>query len=305
MRESRGGPHTGVMLPTSDPSGRGTADIAAAAIHLERIGAETIWAGDHLAFHTPMLDSTIALATAAAVTSTSSIGTCVQLIALRNPAWAAKQIATLQAVSRGRFVLGVGVGGENPAEWSAAGVPLRERGRRTDVVLGALPDLLGGHPTHLGHPYDLDVPALLPAATMPPVWVGGRSDASMRRAARFGDGWLAMWVDERRVAAARARLDELALAEGRPPARIGMLVFLHVGGSTAERDAAGHFVGTQYRLPFEKVSRYVPVGDLDEVASHLAGLVEAGVDELVLLPATAEHRGQYDALGELMATLRA
>jgi hypothetical protein len=58
-------------------------------------------------------------------------------------------------------------------------------------------------------------------------------------------------------------------------------------------------------LPFEKVSRYVPVGDLDEVASHLAGLVEAGVDELVLLPATAEHRGQYDALGELMATLRA
>lgn len=83
-----------------------------------------------------------------------------------------------------------------------------------------------------------------------------------------------------------------------------MLVVLNTGGSAAAAEAA-RFVGAQYRLPFEKVRRYVPVGDADEVSGRLAGLVEAGVDELVLLPAGPDHRGQYDAIGEVLRRLRA
>jgi alkanesulfonate monooxygenase SsuD/methylene tetrahydromethanopterin reductase-like flavin-dependent oxidoreductase (luciferase family) len=295
-------PPIGVMLPISDPAGHGTSDIAAAARHLEAAGVDGVWAGDHLAFHTPIVESGVALATAAAVTGRVRLGFGVLLLALRPPAWAAKQISSLQAVSGGRLVLGVGVGGENPVEWAAAGVPLHERGARTDAVLGVLPDLLSGRPVQLPAPYGELVPALLPCAGMPPLWVGGRSDDALRRAARFGDGWLGMWADENRIARAGERLRCLAEEAGRPRPRTGLLVFVHVG-----EDANGEpaeFIGSQYRIPYEKVERYVATGSVDHVAERLAGLAAAGVEEFLLFPAAADHRRQYDLIGEVIHRLR-
>ena len=94
----------------------------------------------------PILDSTVVLATAAAVTGRVKIGFGVMLLALRPVAWAAKQISTLQYVSGERVLLGVGTG--NPAHgdtgWRAAGRQLRRPGRRTDDALAVLPDLVAG-----------------------------------------------------------------------------------------------------------------------------------------------------------------
>jgi alkanesulfonate monooxygenase SsuD/methylene tetrahydromethanopterin reductase-like flavin-dependent oxidoreductase (luciferase family) len=294
----------GVMLPISDPVGAGTADIAAAARHLEQIGADAVWAGDHLAFHTPLVEATVTLATAAAVTERVRLGFGVMLLALRQPAWTAKQINSLQAVSGGRIVLGVGVGGENPEEWNAGGIPLRERGRRTDAVLSVLPQMLSGTAVTVPAPYDLPVPALLPAAGVPPLWIGGRSDEALRRAVRFGDGWLGMWADERRVLRAREQLQTVAAQEGRAVPRTGLHVFVHVEDGGSGRAETAAFVSGQYQLPFEKVERYVALGTVGQVTEQLAGLVVSGVEELLLHPAAGDHRLQYDRLGDVLAGLR-
>jgi alkanesulfonate monooxygenase SsuD/methylene tetrahydromethanopterin reductase-like flavin-dependent oxidoreductase (luciferase family) len=297
-------PQIGVMLPISDPVGNGPADIAAAARHLEAAGVDAVWAGDHLAFHTPIVESSIALATAAAVTSHVRLGFGVLLLALRPAAWAAKQISSLQVVSGRRLVLGVGVGGENRAEWAAAGVPLWQRAARTDAVLSVLPDLLSGRSVQIPQPCGEFVPALLPCAGMPPLWVGGRSDAALRRAARFGDGWLGMWADESRIRRAGEQLRCMAEEAGRARPLTGLLVFVHVGDGERGSNEPAEFIGRQYRIPYEKVERYVITGSVDQVAERLAGLAVGGVDEFVLFPAAVDHRRQYDLIGEVVRLLR-
>src|ERR1700759_4203947 len=107
-------------------------DPAAAARPAEGLDFEIAFVGDLLSFPPPWLEGLLCLAAAATATTRLRLGTSVLLAAMREPAWLAKQVATLQHLSAGRLVLGVGVGGENPAEWEAVGVPVRERGRRTD-----------------------------------------------------------------------------------------------------------------------------------------------------------------------------
>src|SRR5699024_7049187 len=128
----------GVLLPTStpDPEQPFLGDVRASARAAEEIGLDSIWTTDHLVASAPILDSTVVISTAAAVTERIGIGFNVMLLALRPVAWAAKQIATLQYMSGDRITLGVGTG--NPAHgdigWRAAGMSYEDRGRRTDAA---------------------------------------------------------------------------------------------------------------------------------------------------------------------------
>lgn len=119
----------GVLLPTFDPLRIGGAPrVAAAAARAEQLGFDAVWAGDHLACPAPVLDAPSCLAAAAAVTERVSLGLSVMLVGLRQPAWVAKQLATIDALSHGRLQLGVGVGGEFPEEFEAVGARLSLRG---------------------------------------------------------------------------------------------------------------------------------------------------------------------------------
>ncbi|HEY3684321.1 MAG TPA: LLM class flavin-dependent oxidoreductase [Streptosporangiaceae bacterium] len=154
----------------------------------EDLGFESLWMPEVLIGDgTPALDPMLALAAAAAVTERVGIGTGVLTAALRPAAWLATQVATLQRLSGGRVLLGVGSGGfpDSPF-WQAVGVPGAERGPRTDATLRALPDLLAGKPVVLGE--GLPPVTLAPSAAMPPVLVGGNSGVAMRRAVEHG-GW--------------------------------------------------------------------------------------------------------------------
>lgn len=293
----------GVMLPVSDPMGQGTADFAVAAELLEQIGVDSVWAGDHLSFHVPIVDPTVVLATAAAATERVALGYGVMLLALREPAWAAKQVGSLQAVSRGRVVLGIGVGGENPAEWDAVGVPTSERAARTDAVLEVLPDLLAGLPVRIPHPVDRDIPEVLPAAGAPPIWIGGRSDLALQRVARYGTGWLGIWSDSERVVRTKSLLMALAEDSGRPHPAIGQVVFCRVTATASGQEEARSFVSSQYKLPFERVERYVAMGTKEHVTDRLGRLAEAGVDQFVLFPAATDHLRQYELLSDVVAQL--
>src|ERR1700674_3123475 len=117
--------------------------------------------GDHISFPAAILDPLLQLAQAAVVSRRLVLGTAVYLLPLRHPVPVAKQVATLDHLTQGRLIFGVGVGGEFPKEYEVCGVPLEERGARLTEAIGILRKLWTGEPTrHEGRYYGAfrDVP---------------------------------------------------------------------------------------------------------------------------------------------------
>src|SRR5688572_16025040 len=102
------------------------------ASHVEGLGFDSLFLGDHIFFNVDTPETLTTLAVIATRTTSIRVGTAVLLLALREPTLAAKQLATLDYLSGGRLVVGVGVGGEIRSEWDAVGIPMEERGARTD-----------------------------------------------------------------------------------------------------------------------------------------------------------------------------
>ena len=262
----------GVILPAStpDPAHSILGDIRASARFAEQTGLDSVWTTDHLIASAPMLDASVVLATAAAVTERITIGYGVMLLALRPAAWAAKQISSLQYVSGNRIALGVGTG--NPVHgdtgWRAAGMSFADRGRRTDESLRVLPALVTGKPAVLE--YGLEV-TLSPGSVMPPVLIAGDGDRAMRRAAAFGDGWISIALPPEEVPARLSTLGELAAGLGRPVPR------LTVVGPVLDPDRG-------------------------KAAAQLAAYAEAGTERVILIP-SGDWQRDYERAGELLAAL--
>ena len=180
---------------------------------------------DHVAVGNRLLESGFGLDTDPLVLLSAVAGTTTHLRLLTSvlvapyyPALVlANQAATLDVVSRGRLILGIGTGW-NPDEFDAVGVPARERGARTDDHLAAAKALWAQRPADFDGPFTalraahLGVPPVTPGG--PLVWVGGHSDPALRRALRFGDGWYGSGVDAAEVTDVRRRLYELAVDSG-------------------------------------------------------------------------------------------
>lgn len=296
----------GVLLPTFG-TGNGMPPLVAGARRAEELGFDGVWAGDHLLGPAPVLDSLCALAAAAAVTTRVELGIGVLQLGLRQPAWAAKQLATIDALAPGRLRLGVGVGGEFPEEFTASGAGITTRGARLDEIMSVLPGLLRGETvSHDGPLAPVDVrPGLRPAVSgLPPVAVGGRSDAALARAARYGDQWMSMWTSPETMKRRAARLAELAAGCGRPAPGITLLITTCIqDDQAAARDYAATLIGRQYRMPFEKVEKWTAYGPAAGVAEMLAGYLDAGVTEFVFMPA-GDALVQYERLAALRAWLR-
>ncbi len=168
--------------------------LKATAQKVERIGFDILWCGDHIVMHNPILDVMTVLATWGAATDRLNVGTGIYLLPLRHPVATAKQVASLDILTQGRFYfgVGVGVGGEILPEFAAVNVPVNERGRRMDEGLEIITRVLSeSNVTYEGNYYQLQDVTLLPRPQQqpyPPIWVGGRSQATIRRAARFGQG---------------------------------------------------------------------------------------------------------------------
>jgi alkanesulfonate monooxygenase SsuD/methylene tetrahydromethanopterin reductase-like flavin-dependent oxidoreductase (luciferase family) len=260
-----------VILPAStpDPAHPIIGDIRASARFAEQAGLESVWTTDHLIASAPMLDAGIVLATAAAVTEHITIGYGVMLLALRPPAWAAKQISSLQHVSGNRIALGVGTG--NPVHgdvgWRAAGMSFADRGRRTDEALRVLPALVTGQPALVGDGLEV---TLSPGTPMPPVLIAGNGDRALRRAAEFGDGWISVALPPSEVASSLAALGELAAGFGRPVPRatvVGPVLDADPGKAAAQLDGYAE-------AGVERVIM-VPTGDWERDYTRAASLLEA------------------------------
>jgi probable F420-dependent oxidoreductase len=203
----------GISLQPRWPIGDGPA-VLRAARHAEDLGFDHVAVGNRLLDSGSGLDSDpfVLLAAVAGATTRVRLLTSV-LVAPYYPALVlANQAATLDVVSGGRLILGIGTGW-NPAEFEAVGVPARERGARTDDHLAAARALWTTRPTDFDGRFTrlrdarLGVPPLTPGG--PPVWIGGHSDAALRRALRFGDGWFGTGAAAKDIADVRRRLREL------------------------------------------------------------------------------------------------
>ncbi len=190
----------GTMVSTSsrEEATRGLESIA-------RWGYEVLWAPDHVAFTGPVNDPLTTLAYLSALEPKLTFGTSVYLLPLRHPVPVAKMVATLdRLLGAGHFIFGVGVGGEFPREYEACGVPIHERGGRATEAIQVMKRLWSGERVeHRGKYFSFGEISMQPRPKTPggpPIWIGGRAEGPLKRAARYGDGWMPYVVTPKRFA---------------------------------------------------------------------------------------------------------
>lgn len=276
------------------PAGGTDDGIVSWAQEAEAAGVDGVFVGDHVTFYGSGSDALIKLAPIAAVTKKLELQTCVYLLALRHPTPVALQAAMVDQLSHGRLIMGIGIGGEDPNEWWACGVDPKTRARRTNESMQILRSLWTQEETSFdGKYFKLDKVRMRPKpfrAGGVTMQVGGRSDAALRRTARYADGWTGIWVSVRRFIAAGEKITEFAAEAGRGDVVFprGMQIWM---GVDADRSAARAKVAGSmeafYRIPFAGFEKYTPYGTPEEIAEFIAPYIEAGCRHLNFVVADA------------------
>ncbi|MFC0865837.1 LLM class flavin-dependent oxidoreductase [Sphaerimonospora cavernae] len=272
----------------------------------ERHGFDYLGCGEHLFFHGPTPNAFVQLAAAAGATSRIRLVSAVTLLPLYPAALAAKLAVTLDRVSAGRFELGVGAGGEYPAEFAAVGVDPTTRFRRLDEGLRVLRALFTGERISLeGESVVLSDVALRPAPVQaggPPIWLGGRRAGAIRRAGRYADVWMPYMVDPRMLHDGLARARAVADEAGRPHDAVSGAVFAWTCVDP-DRDWARETgiaaVSATYAQDFSDLAdRYLVLGTPEEVVSRLQEYADAGADR-VLIQVAASDAGRERVIATL------
>ena len=299
----------GVILPNSGAFADPGAMLAVAEA-AEGMDYSALWTADHLVLPIesattypyfrqakirlepthPFLEPLIALAGVATRTRRIGLGISVYLAALRHPLVVAKQIASLDQLSGGRVLLGVGAGWI-PEEYETLGIPFGERGRVLDEHIQAMRTLWRDEqPRYAGQHYRFDNIGFEPKPVRRdvPIWVGGNSPAARRRAARFGDGWHVIDVPMRELEAGIAELARECRAAGRRPEDVPTSIRSQISLTTA------HVPESERMVPL--------TGPVDEVLRDLRRYRELGVAHVALWPAGRFERADaYIAAIERLA----
>ncbi len=273
-----------IGLPNAVPGATG-AQLVEWARRAEARGFSSLGTIDRIVYEN--YEPLTALAAAAAVTERIGLCTSVLLGPLRvNATELAKQALSLQALSGGRFTLGIGLGGRED-DYEVSGVELAGRGRKLDAMLERIKGVWAG---------DRIGPSLEGA---PRLVVGGHAAASFARAARFADGWIAAGSGpeqfEEGAGKAKAAWSE-AGRDGAP--RTMALAYFSLGGSAAEDARA--YLGHYYAWLGEDIAEFIIAGaakDAEAVKQYLASYEAAGCDELILFSSSADP-DQVDLLAD-------
>ncbi len=292
------------------PSG---AEMAALAQHVEDVGFDSLEVGDHIQWYAPIHEATVLMATFAAATRRVRIASDVIILPLRDPVWMAKTIASLDVLSGGRIVFGVGVGGDNPAEYGAMRVPLSERGSRADESLEIIRGLFEHERfSYAGRHFTITDVAIAPRPLQArlPMWVGGTSERPLRRAARFADGWISAFASERKFKRLSGQLRDLLADCGRSPDgyTFGTFLFVYLDDDAVRaREAAIHHIDEVYHLDGEAiVTRFSVAGPVDACVERVHRYLEAGADHVVLYPLCdpADWARQVEQFGHVIARVK-
>ncbi len=264
-------------------------DAKKQARRAEELGYDYLLTGEHVMFYAPTGNNLVSLAAAAGATERIKLLSGIVLVPLYPAALLAKQVSVLDVVSNGRFHLGVGVGGEFPKEFDAVGVPVTERGARTNEALEVLDKLLTETDvTFDGRFTKLDGVTIKPSTVQKPrvpFWVAGRKDVAMRRVARYGDGWMPYMYTPEMLAESMDKIEAFAAEAGRAPGSVrgGLYIFscVHPDRDTA-LDLANQQLSRQYNQDFSKlVEKYTLAGSPDDCAARARQYIEAGASAIM------------------------
>ncbi|HWF23639.1 MAG TPA: LLM class flavin-dependent oxidoreductase [Acidimicrobiales bacterium] len=272
----------------------------------EALGVGALWATDHLFWHGPALECMTALTVAATATRRAMLGTCVVQLPLRQAPAVAKQAASLQSLTQGRMVLGVGVG-SHAGEYEVSGIDYATRGRQLDEGIAqvrrawesgagvhggaiAAGDIAGG---------SSDRYRQLPAPPAIPIWVGGSSEVALRRAASSADGWIPMLLAPEEYRAALARLAKELDRADRPDDAVtrSVVLFASIDDDTDEGLRRGtEWMSSLYGIPAKAFRRHLVVGSAESVARTVTDYREAGAEHVALYITDDQPIPQVDRL---------
>jgi probable F420-dependent oxidoreductase len=273
----------GIVLP------RDQRRVPAVARWAEERGFDFVACGEHLFFHGRTANTFVVLAAAAGATERIRLLSTLTILPMYPAALAVKLVASLDQVSNGRFDFGVGVGGEYPPEFEAVGVPVRERGARTDEALDLITRMAGGEPVDFeGRFTRVDGLALNPPTVQqprPPVWIGGRRDAAFRRAGRFADVWMPYMYTPEGLADSLASVREYATEYDRAATDVAGAIFcwgaVERDPAVARREAIAA-VNATYNQNFEPLAdRYLLTGTPQDVIDRIAEFRDAGAETVI------------------------
>lgn len=309
-------PRIGYLLPTRERIMLGepaTGPLLALAERAERLGYDSIWIGDSLLAR-PRHDPLTLLAAVAARLPRIEIGTAVLLPALRNPVVLAHQIATLDQISEGRFILGIGLATDQPpvrAEFAAAGVPFEKRVGRTLEGLRLARALWRGEPVDWDGRWKIERGVLAPVPYRPggpPVWMAGSLQTSLERTARYCEGWMPIAPDAAEWATKWRELKELTKAAGRDPAALTGSMYLTVSiddDIDRANDKLNEFQVSYYGQPAAAMRRRQAcyAGPGEGLVPWLQAYADAGASHLIVR-FVGDHERHLDLLSRLRSKLR-
>jgi probable F420-dependent oxidoreductase len=269
------------------PSLKGIVEFARRA---EALGYDYLGCGEHMMFHGPIGNSLIGLSIAAGVTTSIKLMSSVVLLPLYSPMVLAKLTSVLDVASGGRYHMGIGIGGEFPKEFEACGVPVKQRGSRANEALEVITRLWcepnftfeGRYSRFAGvtlSPRPLQEPH-------PPIWVAGRKEAAMRRAAKYGDGWLPYMYTPEMLGESLAKIRKFRQEAGREAEgmRAGLFLFASIGKDREKAVAqAARALGRNYAQDFSRiVEKYTLCGTPTDCRKRLKDYVDAGAGTVMV-----------------------
>ena len=271
----------------------------------DRYGYDSIWLSDRIVSDRFSLEPMIALSMVAAYSKHMKFGTSVLALPLRNPVVLAKQVATLDYLSQGRFFPAVGLGQEEPEEYEACGVPKGDRSQRTDEAITLMRRLWQeDNVTHEGKFFTCHNVSITPKTVFkpsPPVWIGGRSPAAARRVGRVGDGWLVSSATPDEVREGRDIVFDTANQCQREIEydHIGVLMGFYIADDYEQAATKAHQFVTRHR-PDASFTEYTALGTTEQVAELIQRYIDAGGSKFAVRPMCAgdESMEQLEMMGQ-------
>jgi probable F420-dependent oxidoreductase len=254
------------------------------------MGFDYVCSGEHMMFHGPVGNSFIALSIAAGATKKIKLMSTVVLLPLYRPMVVAKLGSVLDVASEGRYHMGIGVGGEFPKEFEACGVPVKQRGSRSNEALEVITRLWTQKKvTFEGRYSKFSEVTVSPAPVQkphPPIWVAGRKEPAMQRAARYAQGWIPYMYTPEMLHESLERIAQFGKEAGRDMSafRPGLFVFTSVyPDREMAREQAAKALGGTYAQDFSKIAgRYTLYGNPEDCRKRLQEYVDAGARTVLI-----------------------
>jgi probable F420-dependent oxidoreductase len=254
----------------------------------EALEIDSVWVSDRLVSTALTLEPVTFLSYIAGRLRRMKFGTSTLVLPTRNPVVLAKELATLDFLSQGRLFPAIGLGGDESKDLPAVGVTKKERAGRTDEMIVLMRRLwTEENVTFTGKYFSVDDATIMPRPWQkngPPIWIGGRSEAALRRTGRLGDGWLVSSVSPAEVEAGIKTIRRYAADANRevPDDHYGVLIpFYFADNADKACEVGGRTIRPRADLPSAEFTAF---GTADGVRAKVQTYLNAGATKFIMRP---------------------